>query len=77
MIAGAPIEMARANLAVAIAPRWTVEPLLEGGALHVVRIGAGVWLDWSAATRAESPAPAVAAFLDAHRAHHPRARSAV
>ncbi|APR82239.1 Transcriptional activator MetR [Minicystis rosea] len=75
-VVGAPIELARANLGVALMPRWTVEPLLEGGSLHAARIGKGLWLDWSAATRAEPQTPAIASFLEALRAHHPRTRAA-
>lgn len=68
------LEMARANLGITVVPRWTVEPALGGGDLHVVRLGRrGVWLDWSVATRAEAPAASLAGFLDALSAHHPRA----
>ena len=74
MIGGVQLEMARANLGMTVVPRWTVEPVLGGGDLHVVRLGrSGVWLDWSVATRAEAPAPSLAGFLDALSAHHPRA----
>lgn len=73
--AGAAIEVARANLGITVVPRWAVEPALAGGDLHVVRLGArGVWLNWSAATRAERPDPPLAAFLEALKTHHPRAR---
>jgi LysR family transcriptional regulator for metE and metH len=73
---GVPLEMARANLGITLMPLWTVEPLLAGGDLHAVRVGArGLWLEWSIATRAEEHAPPLAAFLAALRTHHPRARA--
>lgn len=68
------LEMARANLGITILPRWSVEPVLQGS-LHPVSLGdAGIWLDWSIATRAEPVSAPLAAFLDVLRAHHPRAR---
>lgn len=68
-----PLEVARANLGITILPRWVVEPALGGGELHAVRFGRrGLWLPWSVATRAEEPEPALAAFLETLRRHHPR-----
>jgi len=75
MTGGVPLEMARANLGLTVLPRWTVEPALAAGDLRAVRIGAGLWLEWSVATRAETPEPPLAAVLDALRVHHPRARA--
>ncbi|MDF2695368.1 MAG: LysR family transcriptional regulator, partial [Labilithrix sp.] len=70
-----PIDMVRANLGITVLPRWTVEPALAGGELAAVRLGqGGLWLEWSMATRAETPEPALAAFLDALRSFHPRAK---
>ncbi|QRK11520.1 LysR family transcriptional regulator [Archangium violaceum] len=75
---GAPLELARANLGITLAPRWSAEPALANGELHAVSLGPkGLWLDWSVATRAEEPEPPLEAFLAALRLHHPRAREPV
>jgi LysR family transcriptional regulator for metE and metH len=75
MTGGIAMEMARGNLGITVMPRWVAEPALTEGALRAVRVGArGLWLDWSVATRAEEPEPALGAFLEALHAHHPRAR---
>jgi hypothetical protein len=68
---------------------WSVAPVMNAasaaarnatalatGDLRAVRLGpGGLWLEWALATRAETPEPALAAFLDALRAHHPRAHA--
>jgi LysR family transcriptional regulator for metE and metH len=74
-LGGAPVEMARANLGVAIMARWLLEPALRGGELAAIRIGTrGLHLSWSAATRNESAEPAVAGFVSLLCEHHPGRR---
>ena len=74
-LGGAPLEMARANLGVAIMARWILEPSLRGGELAAVRIGKrGLHLSWSIATRNERAEPALARFISLLREHHPRSR---
>ncbi|WNG38224.1 LysR family transcriptional regulator [Archangium violaceum] len=76
MTGGVAMEMARGNLGITVMPRWAAEPSLAEGDLWAVRVGAkGLWLEWSVATRAEDPEPALAAFLDLLRTHHPRSRT--
>jgi LysR family transcriptional regulator for metE and metH len=71
-LGGAPLEMARANLGVAIMARWMLEPALRGGELAAVRIGTrGLHLAWSAATRNENAEPSVARFVALLCEHHP------
>jgi LysR family transcriptional regulator for metE and metH len=71
-LAAVPLEMASAELGVAVVGRWAATEALADGAVQTVRIGArGLWLSWLVATRAESPEPALASFLDLLRAHHP------
>jgi LysR family transcriptional regulator for metE and metH len=47
---GAPVEMLRANLGVTVCRRWFVAPDLARGEVVALRIGRGLWLDWSVAT---------------------------
>jgi LysR family transcriptional regulator for metE and metH len=65
------IDMARANLGVTVVPKWVVEPLLADD-LGTVRVGKGLWLDWSIATRNEKPDSSLAAFVAALRKNHPK-----
>jgi LysR family transcriptional regulator, regulator for metE and metH len=72
-LGGAPLEMARADLGVAIMARWILEPALRGGELAAVRIGSrGLHLSWSVATRNENAEPALARFVSLLCEHHPR-----
>jgi LysR family transcriptional regulator for metE and metH len=67
-------DMARAHLGVTLLPRWTFDSLRDTN-VEAVRIGPrGLWLQWSLATRAEEPEPALREFLAAIRAGHPKAR---
>ncbi|WP_426745450.1 LysR family transcriptional regulator [Myxococcus faecalis] len=75
MTGGVALEMVRANLGVTVLPQWAVAPWLSEGGLHAVRVGPrGLWLDWAVATRAGEREPALSAFVDALRAHHPGPR---
>jgi LysR family transcriptional regulator for metE and metH len=71
---GVAVEMARANLGIALVPRWAATPLAASGALGAVRLGKrGLALEWQIATRVGEAEPALSAFVETLIAHHPRA----
>lgn len=58
------LDLVRANLGITVLPRWTVAPAVARDALALVRVGTrGLWLEWSAVIRSESPSPALETFL--------------
>lgn len=66
------LDLVQAGLGVTLAPRWTLEGRLGGGALRPVRVTKrGLWLTWHLATRREPAAPSLSAFLAVVRAEHP------
>ncbi|AKT42240.1 LysR family transcriptional regulator [Chondromyces crocatus] len=68
---GAPLEMVRANLGVTVCPRWFAEPDLARREVVALRIGGGLWLDWSAATARAGGSPHTASFIAEMKRHRP------
>jgi LysR family transcriptional regulator, regulator for metE and metH len=70
------LDLVRANLGVAVMPRWTVAPVVKRDELALVRVGSrGLWLQWSAVTRSEPASPALATFLEILKACVPKLRT--
>ncbi len=73
---GVAVEMARANLGVALLPRWAALPLTRSGGLHALRLGKrGLGHEWLVATRSDESDPALASFLEALSENHPQSAS--
>ena len=71
---GAPVEMVRAGLGVTVCPRWFVASDIARGDLVGLRIGKGLWLDWSAASPGAGGSPLTASFVAKMKQHRPVGR---
>ena len=63
--------MVRANLGITVCPRWFVAPDLARGEVVALRIGRGLWLDWSVAIAGAGSLLLATSFIAEMKRHLP------